>query len=382
MALAEFPQSAARPRRRLPRRGTLHVVYPCPERHGNHLALLKRWLVAACTGTPLEIACRPWRFPLSSPTSITHAIVEALHTTHRIQLYDHTSTGAISLGPRDLFLGHPMPDDATKDPARYHWRQASVTQTTNMTLRKYPNDPRIVMVSPFVGATETHGRHWINSLADICRNWIVICGDVWRDTIAATRARHPNCTLHPVNMFVYPDHYPFVKTDFAPPGRRRFLYIGRVSGEKNTNLISALAARIPGFSCGVITNEGDIEGCHRVSAERHLTPEYARASLAEYDFFISPSEEDAQATTVLEAMAWGLGIAATRESGYDHPSIFALRPHDLSFNLQVYEQLQQVPSWQLAEFQQANRALVETKYSVTTFRERVTDIMTRIMQAV
>lgn len=378
MAPAAHSRSDPRPRRRPRRRGTLHVAYPCPARHRNRLALLKRWLLGGVTGTPFEIAARTWRFPLSAPTSITHAIIETFHETHRIELHDHTSTGAISLGPRDLFVGHPWPDDATKDPSRYYWHQPSPTQITNMTLRRYPDDPRVVLISPFCGALQTP---WIRSLTDICRNWILICGDVWRDSIEAVMPWQPRCAMHPINMFVYADHYPPVKADFAPPGHRRFLYIGRVSGEKNTDLISAMAARLPGFSCGFITNDGGIEGCHSVSAERQLTPEYARSTLSRYDFFISPSSADAQATTVLEAMAWGLGVAATRESGYDHPSIFALRPHDVAFNQQVFDGLQRIPSERLKELQRHNRVLVETKYSAATFRERLAGIMARIAQA-
>jgi glycosyltransferase involved in cell wall biosynthesis len=368
----------SRPARRSAARGTLHVVYACPARHGSPLGLLKRRLAAACTGTPFEIAARAWRSPLSAPTSITHAIVEAFGVTHRIALHDHTSTGAITLGPRDLFIGHPWPDEATKDPAQNHWRRPSEVQTTNMTVRKYPGDPRVILMSPFCGATETS---WVRPLTEICRNWILICGDVWRGSIQAAMPWQSPCATHTINMFVYPDHYPLVKGEFAPPGRRRFLYIGRVSGEKNTALLSSLAAAAPDFSCGFITNEGEISGCHRVSAARQFTPAFARSVLSHYDFLISPSVADAQATTVLEAMAWGLGVAATRESGYDHPSILSLQPHDLAANLEAVERMQRMPAAQLAEVQRHNRGLVETKYSAAAFRKRLVEIVGQITGA-
>ena len=294
-------------------------------------------------------------------------MVAAIPASHQIRVYDANAAGRVAMKEGDLLLGHPMPDARTKDRSSNHWGHPDCRQIFNRTLAERPRDPAIHPIFPYNGDAKQTG--WLRPVLSQAQQCIGICGDPWArhattDPVVQSAGRF----VH-VPMAIDRRQYPPLKKAFAPPGKRKFLYIGRVSDEKNTAMLSALA-RNDHFVCDYVGG-GQIENCHQIAKRLHFDVQTVRDLCERYDVFISPSRFDAQATTVLEAMSWGLAVAATPTSGYEHESIFRLDADDQAFNQQQIEIIQSTSNEELEANQQQNFELLETKYSWTHFQDRL-----------
>jgi glycosyltransferase involved in cell wall biosynthesis len=350
------------------KRPIAHLVYPVPQRQAGRLGTALNRLKLLTPPYRRSLETIPWPSPINAPLSITKALIDTCQPHYEIRLYDILETGSIGLGADDLFIGHAWPDKRTLVKGRNQWSAYSPHQITNNTVLRQPNHKNLYLINPF--NTDRGQVGWLMPLLEKVKHFIGICGDNWLENLQFEFPVFERCSFHHLNMAVNADEYPFVKTYFNAPGRRKFLYIGRVSEEKNTAMLSSLAERVGGFHCGYIA-DGHIAGCHKVSGYTRLEPGLLRKLASEFDFFISPSAADAQATTVLEAMAWGLGILSTKESGYSHDSIYSLSVDDIEANCDAVEYLQRCDESELLVRQQQNRELVMTKYDWATFCSRL-----------
>ncbi len=287
-------------------------------------------------------------------------------------MYDVSERGELRLSSDDIFIGHAWPDFNTKTTAKNKWSTFDPEQITNSVVLRYPNDERVFMIGPFNTDADQIG--WSLPLLAKTKNFIGICGDRWVRDLEDVFPVFRQCQFHHLNMALDPRQYPMVKRKFNPKGKRKFLYVGRVSQEKGTDMLAELASRSPGFHCGYISS-GRINSCVKIADQAIFTVDYVKNLVNEYDYFLSFSTYDAQATTVLEAMSWGLGIACTPESGYEHESIFELSTADLAHNLKAVETMQSIDEERLTNMQKANLQLLNQKYSWDIFRDKLIKII-------
>ena len=355
------------------RRSYVHIAYALPSRKS------ESWIDRIRGyARPTNLGNVVWPTPVHAPYSITKAISDAFSDEYTPLLYDLRQRGEVSVGENDLFLGHPWPDVSTKKQNSNCWTKYDRTVVSNRTVLRNPRRRNVMMISPF--NTDLGQVEWVGPLLKKCSVYIGICGDFWAEKTSSLAGLFGECKFEHLNMAIDTDQYSACKESFAPPGERRFLYIGRVSDEKNTAMLTRLAERIPGFRCDYIA-QGRIDNCTKIADNIVLTNRFVAQHLSKYDVFLSPSRADAQATTVLEAMSWGLVVAATRESGYDHDSIFRLSTDDVEYNVNVIKRIQSMNGSELHERVLGNFNLIREKYSWSVFKSKLKEIVTRNLNA-
>ncbi len=315
-----------------------------------------------------------WEKPIRAPFSITHNIVNSFKDQYTIRLYSIHDSAVIKLGENDIFIGHHWPDFTTKIKDKNSWTHFDSNQITNKIILNYPNDKRVFLLSPF--NHDKDQMSWAIPLFEKTQNYIAICGDYWMNNLIKEFPVFQQCKFHQLNMALDVVQYPFLKVTFNEKRKRKYLYIGRVSEEKNTAMLELIAAKVNNFEGGYI-GEGSIKGWKQIAEHASLTPEFVKNLTDEYDVFINTSTYDAQATSILEAMSWGFAIACTPQSGYQHDSIFELSTNDIVQNSKVLDQLQTADEKDLKRMQDVNRELLNSKYSWSTFQKQLINIINK-----
>jgi glycosyltransferase involved in cell wall biosynthesis len=200
------------------------------------------------------------------------------------------------------------------------------------------------------------GRHWFRSIGEgPYRHWL-------------PRMRH-------LDLAVERAHFPRVKGAFAPPGARRFVYVGHQKHYKNIPYLSALARAASGSRFSFVGFGPEIPGLERLGALDFGTAA-GRARMAEHDFLVTVGNADANPTTILEAMSWGLVPVCTPQSGYDdEPGIVNLPLDDLAGALRIVEGLQACPAAELEARRAANDRRLDEHYGWDRFARDVVAVL-------
>lgn len=352
---------------------TIHIVYPLPNKRDIFIRIERFLNLFSVNGLCYNnYDIYKWDKPKRAPHSITFNIIKSIKDNYKIKLYDFFDKSNIVLEEDDLFIGHASPDYSKPATIKNKWKEFDKDQVTNKVVLKYPNDKRVFLIGPFNFDYDQVG--WLIPLLEITNNFIGICGDIWANDVEKVFPVFKNCKFHHVNMAVDSKQYPNVKKEFNKKGSRKFLYIGRISQEKGTNMLAEIAMKHTNFVCGYI-GHGNIEGCFKIANNAILSPEFIKKLAQEYDFFINLSNFDAQATTVLEAMSWGFGVACTPETGYEHESFYTLSAKDLDFNLKMITTMQNVELEDIMLKQKHNYNLLKEKYSWEAFQNKILNII-------
>jgi glycosyltransferase involved in cell wall biosynthesis len=315
-----------------------------------------------------------WRTPIPAPFCITYNVLNALSKNFEIFLYDVHEKLEIDLNPTDTFLGHFWPDTSTKEKGNNNWSAFDLDQITNRTILKYPFHDGVFAMSPFNHSTDQVG--WAKPLFDKLNCYIPICGDHWMDNLMHSEFHYLKGKAIHLNMGIDRRSYPQVKFSFNKKGHRKFLYIGRISKEKNIEMLERIAQQSKNFEGGYI-GDGVINGWKQIAPKANLNPSFMKKLAGEYDFFINTSTYDAQATTVLEAMSWGFVVACTPETGYTENGIFRLSANDVEFNLEQVNQLNSLDENDLKNIVQQYHVLLQQKFSWDLFTNRLLSILNK-----
>ena len=202
---------------------------------------------------------------------------------------------------------------------------------------------------------------------------------IWpsRDAIGSTRLSessyaHWRPKMIHMDLAVDRHQFPVIKQNFSPPGSRRFVYIGHSGWTKNTSYLSDIAQAAPDCPISWI-GRGDqlIANVEPLGFQNFATDEGKRA-VANHDFLLTVGRADANPTTVLEAMAWGLIPVCTPQSGYvDYPSILNVPLDDPEGAAVVLRRLQNLPETELAELQAENWQLLDEYFNWDRFAAQV-----------
>jgi glycosyltransferase involved in cell wall biosynthesis len=298
----------------------------------------------------------PHRERISHPHSLGRGVAERLRRRYEVVQYDIDEARAIEPRPGDVLLGHPHPAPWTvfrRSAKRQGWR-------------------RKIMLLPY-----SHGDSVQVAFADpVLRDvdlYLAITGRPWFETVSSSLFSHWLPKMVQVDLAVEPADFPFVKTSFNPPGSRRFLYIGHTLWFKNTGYLSEIARELPEAEFAWMGRGEPIPGLRALGRHDFSTDE-ARALVAGYDFMVTVGSSDANPTTIIEAMAWGLVPVCTRESGYaEHPGIVNVPLADPAAAAAILRKLQQAPEAELRGLQKTNREAVERHYNWDRFTDQVVE---------
>jgi glycosyltransferase involved in cell wall biosynthesis len=294
------------------------------------------------------------RVPISSPVSISTYALAHLQKSYKVRFYDWQERGPTPLyEPDDIILGHLAPDPDTI-------MQRFVTCDRPAAAK--------ILLQPFAHRILENISFLLPALERVDA-FGAICGPYWMDTVAASPFAPYAHLMQRVDMAINAQHYPFVRHSFSPKGKRRFLYIGHNRNPaKGCSYLSALARAHPQYAFGWLGDGPDIPSVTRISRHRRLTPSFMRSVCSEYDFLITMGVSDANPTTILECMAWGLPVICTPQSGYYNPDeVFTVELEGADHNGRILARLQEMPEVELHTFAERNRQRVAEWYTWKRF---------------
>ena len=309
-------------------KGTVHLIYP----HGNRI---------------------------SCPDAIGRNLATRLGRTFRVELHDWDERKIIHPQPGDRLIGHPHPAPGTVFRRSVH----------------APGWARRIMLCPYAHGDLRQVAAW-DTVLPHCDAHLAITGNYWMRTLPESPFAHwaPR-TIH-LDLAVDRRDFPPIKTDFHPPGRRRFLYIGSTVWVKNTGYLSQLARALPDTEFAWMgQSRRPIAGFRALGPQNFSQPE-ARRLVADYDFILTAGFSDANPTVVLEGMAWGLIPVCTPQSGYEgYAGIPNIPLRDPVGAVAVLQRLQQAPAHELQAMQAANGQLLDQHFNWDRFARQVQDAL-------
>ena len=303
----------------------------------------------------------PYGDRISAPDTIGRHITSGLRAWHTVVNHNWDDYTDIIPGDDDVLLGHAHPFPGT-------------IFRRNM---RHPGWRRVIALEPYHHGDAVQ-MAFFDRIIPHCDCFLAITGNFWFRSIAESRFSHWLPRMRHLDLAVDRNDFPFVKTSFAPPGKRRFLYIGHSGWTKNVGYLAALAGQLTENDFGWIGSGQPIAG-FRSLGRRDFRDSSARAEVAEYDFLISVGRADANPTTILEAMAWGLIPVCTPQSGYvDYPGIINVPLDNLGTAVGMLRSLQQIDSSRLHTFQQWNAELLEQHFhwprAVAQVQDAIADV--------
>jgi glycosyltransferase involved in cell wall biosynthesis len=294
--------------------------------------------------------------PVSTPHAIGREVFKRLSRDFPAVLHDPASSGTINPAPGDILLGHPSFD--RNDLFHRSVRKGGWAKT--------------VVIHPFC-PTDLNSYAHLGFAVPLCDAFLAITGRVWIDRLPETVFGQWAGELVHLDLAVdRADFPPLRSTEVAPAGTRRFLFVGNHPHYKNVPFLNKLAAQMP-----------DVE-FHRVGPFkrrfRHLKQhgpmdfgqKDALEFAASFDFMITPSEMDANPTTILEAMALGVLPVAPEGSGYyAHDGVLQISGRDLRSAEATIRLLQNLDSAEILERRRANWQRLDDHYNWDRFYEVV-----------
>lgn len=291
----------------------------------------------------------------SAPHVITRELAVRLGKHAAVKVYDLAERRVIVPERGDVLIGHPHTDPASVLAASFSqggWAK------------------RIVMCPYSHGIPEICA--WVDDLVCAADRFLAITGNHWFETMERTLFSHWKYKTRQLDLAVDPRYFPALKSRWNLAGKRRFLYIGYAAPAKGTDYLGALAEANAGIHFGWIG--GGAMGSNRIEVlgpcDFNL-PE-ARELVAGYDFLITTGRSDANPTTILEALAWGIVPVCTAESGYRGQAWVVNVPlDDVAGASRILQELNAAPEAELTERVEAGRRELAQHFTWDRFADDV-----------
>lgn len=291
---------------------------------------------------------------ISAPDSIGRKLAQRLSSRYEVVLHDWHWRYRIDPKPGDILVGHPHPDPGTV------FRMSAVRAGWN----------RVLMLCPYNEDLDQWA--YLELVIGRCDQYLAICGPYWWDRLDRSVFSHWRPKMVRLDMAIDAGDFPLVKSSFNPAGRRRFVYIGNSLPMKNVQYLGSLAERLPGTEFARIGPARTRIAGVVDHGRRDFGDPNDLALIRDFDFLIMPSRIDANPTTILEAMAWGLIPVCTPQCGYeDVPGIINIPLDAPDHAASVIRELQELPDSRLLDLQEANRRRVVREFTWDRFAATV-----------
>jgi glycosyltransferase involved in cell wall biosynthesis len=254
----------------------------------------------------------PHQNKISAPNVIGYKLLQGLSIIDNVKAYEWDSFSVIKPDPGDVLMGHVHPAPGTimrRSLKRSGWKRKIILQPYNEDVKQ-------------VG--------YLDSVIDDCDTFLAITGSYWFERISQSPFRRWAQKMVHIDLAVDQNHYKKIKFKFSDSGKRKFVYIGNNLHCKNLDYLQLLAKALPQFEFHWIG-----KGSQREPLIKHgrvdFSTDAGRTLIAEFDFMITVGSADANPTTILEAMSWGLIPVCTPTSGYvNNPGIVNIPLNDVS----------------------------------------------------
>lgn len=286
---------------------------------------------------------------ISAPWSLGNNLYNFLiNKGLKVKIYQWTSYEKIKPNHGDILIGHAHPNPLT-------------------CMRRSINDKKWlkkILLQPY--NEDPHQMSYLNNIINNCDFFISITGEYWFNRIENTIFSTWKKKMIRIDMGINQNDFPQIKTNFNQPGKRKFLYIG------NDYKFNNFAKNLP-YLNKIIASYGHnyfgIAGNKKVNlAKFHgwldFKTNMAKDIIKNYDFYLIVSKNDANPTTILESMAWGLIPICTKECGYyNNNGIINLPLDNLDEALKVLEQHQYISKFELEKKQKYNFEQLKSRFN-------------------
>ena len=288
---------------------------------------------------------------ISTPDSIGRHLKKFLERHYQVSTYNYDEFKIIRPGSADALIGHWHPNPFTV------FRLSAIKKDWR----------RIVALAPFCPDQTAWQNAFANKIIDRCDRFLAITGNYWMKNINFSPFKHWNPKIEHVDLAVNRSDFPFIKKNFNPIKKRRFLYIGHTAWYKNFSILERFSEKLPDIEFAWI---GGKKTSKKIKALGRIdfSKQEAKKLIQQYDFMITLGSADANPTTILEAMAWGLIPVCSVQSGYEGFSSIRNIPIDcIDDAVATIKHLQSVPEEQLKIWQQENLNILDEHFNWERF---------------
>ena len=298
----------------------------------------------------------------TNPWSIGNNIIRALKKNFKIKTYLWTSIEKISPNIGDILIGH-----ANSNPYTIFRRSVgSALWSKRILLQPYNED-----------------KHQISYLYDLipkCDYFLTLCGEYWFDRIENSKFKKWKKKAIRIDLGINPLDYPLIKKKFNSKGKRKFLYIGNDYAYNNYAKNISFLEKLANFYNSILFSTIGNKALKNINhyGWLNLTDTKNFNILRKYDFLIQTSKHDANPSTILEAMSWGLIPVISKECGYYNVSTFKyIEINSINRSINTLKKLQNLTDNELIKLQKKNLSLIKKKYNWEIFRKKILNICLR-----
>jgi glycosyltransferase involved in cell wall biosynthesis len=291
---------------------------------------------------------------ISCPDAIGRNLATRLAKRHRVVHHEWDTIGLVRPGPDDVLLGHPHPAPWTI------FRMSA----------RMPGWKKILVLCPYAHGSKGQVA-FLHSSVRRAHRYLAITGPYWWRRVDAGPFAAWKARMEPIDLALDRGDFPRIKGNFGEPGKRRFLYVGNTAPPKNVRYLSAIARAMPDVAVSWAGSGSPIEGVRPLGV-LDFSSGWARDIVAGHDFLLTVGNSDANPTTVLEAMAWGLVPVCTPQSGYESEAGIVNVPlDDVKGAVEVLRQLQSAPAADLEALRAINDRELDRRYTWDRFAGQV-----------
>ena len=294
---------------------------------------------------------------ISTPDAIGRNLKLSIEKFYEVKTYNYDQLKTIHPGNADVLIGHWHPNPFTVFRMSAHkkgWK-------------------RVLALAPFCPDPTGWHNAFGNKIIEKCDRYLAITGNAWMKCLKDSPFQHWEPKIVHVDLAVDRADFPFIKKNFNPAGKRRFLYIGHTAWYKNISFLEKLAEEIPEIDFAWMGGTKSLKNINTLGIF-DFSKQEAKNLIKKYDFLITVGSSDANPTTILEAMAWGLIPVCSVQSGYEGFSgIRNISIDDMKDAVVTIKNLQSVSEEQLKLWQHENLDCLDNHFNWGRFCSQVLD---------
>jgi glycosyltransferase involved in cell wall biosynthesis len=295
----------------------------------------------------------PHKNKTSAPNIIGWKLLNALSEIDEVIPHDFHKFYAIKPKDGDILIGHPHPFEYT---------------VMNLSM-KNQGWKRKIILQPYNGNVEYVG--YIDNCIDNADSFLAITGKYWFNEIPNSIFARWYPKMKHLDLAVDIKAFEKIKIHFNEQSKRKFVYIGNDISVKNVDYLEEIAKKLPNYEFHTI---GNIKKRSYLINHGYLdlNSKEARNLLREFDFMITVGSWDANPTTILESIAWGLIPICTPTSGYNScPGIINIPLNNTKKAIDIINNLQDLSCHELNKIQYAGYNTLIEYYNWDRFCEQV-----------
>ena len=292
---------------------------------------------------------------ISTPETIGRHLSLALKKHYEVINHNYDEIKTITPGNSDILIGH--------------WHPNPFTVFRMSTKKK--GWKRILALAPFCPDITGWQNAFANHIIKKCDQYLAITGNAWMNRLKDSPFHHWKPKIIHLDLAVDRNDFPFIKKNFSPINNRRLLYIGHAEWYKNISFLEKISEKLKSNQIDWIGGNKHLKNIKNLGSF-DFTKSKAIKLIQEYDFLITVGSADANPTTILEAMSWGLIPICSVQSGYENfNGIINISIDDLEEAAETIKSLQKISEVELKKLQQQNFYILQNQFNWERFCSQV-----------